>query len=108
MLGAGLLAAVLGFVTAWRRRKAGHILSQVVAAAQTLVVAQVGIGLVLLSQGRRVEDQLHYLYGSLSLAAMLAPWMYAPQDPRRRIIWFAGSALVAVALAGRAYMSGVA
>ncbi len=108
VLGAGLLAAVLGFVTAWRRRKAGHILTQVVAAAQTLVVAQVGMGLVLLSQGRRVEDQLHYLYGSLSLAAMLAPWMYAPQDPRRRIIWFAGSALVAAALAGRAYMSAVA
>lgn len=103
-----VVAAALGFFTAWKRRKAGHVLSQVIALAQTLVVAQVAIGLVLLSQHRRAADQLHYLYGSLSLAAILAPWMYAPQDPRKRLLWFAGSAVVAALLAGRAYMSATA
>lgn len=103
-----VLAAGLGFFTAWRRRRPGHLLTQVIAAAQTLVVAQVGIGLVLLSQNQRAADRLHYLYGSLSLAAMLAPWMYAPQKQRKRLLWFAGSAVVAAALAGRAYMSATA
>ena len=103
-----VLAAGLGFFTAWRRRKPGHLLTQVIAAAQTLVVAQVGMGLVLLSQHHRAADRLHYLYGSLSLAAMLSPWMYAPKEPRKRLLWFAGSALVAALLAGRAYMSATA
>lgn len=105
VLAAALVSAGFGFFIAWRRRKPGHVLTQVVAAAQTLVVAQVAMGLVLLSQHRRAEDQLHYLYGSLSLAAMLSPWMYAPKEPRKRLLWFAGSALVAAALAARAYMS---
>ena len=105
VLAAALLSAGFGFVTAWRRRKPGHLLTQIVAAAQTLVVAQVAMGLVLLSQHHRAEDRLHYLYGSLSLAAMLSPWLYAPQEPRKRLLWFAGSALVAAALAARAYMS---
>ncbi len=105
VLAAALASALLGSVTAWRRRKAGHLLSQVIALAQTLVVAQVAMGLILLSQHRRANDQLHYLYGSLSLAAILAPWMYAPKEPRKRLLWFAGSSLVAALLAGRAYMS---
>lgn len=108
VLAGALLSAGLGFFTAWRRRKPGHLLTQVVAAAQTLVVAQVAMGLVLLSQHKRAADQLHYLYGALSLAAMLAPWMYAPKEPRKRLLWFAGSALVAAALAARAYMSATA
>ena len=108
VLAAAVVSAALGFFIAWRRRRPGQLLTQVVAAAQTLVVAQVAMGLVLLSQGRRAEDQLHYLYGALSLGAMLAPWLYAPAEPRRRLLWFAGSALVAAALAARAYMSATA
>ena len=34
---------------------------------------------------RRAED------GSLSLAAVLAPWLYAPADRRARLAWFAGA-----------------
>ena len=108
VLAAAVLSAGFGFVTAWRRRKPGHVLTQVIAAAQTLVVAQVAMGLVLLSQHHRASDRLHYLYGALSLAAMLAPWMYAPKEQRKRVLWFAGSALVAAALAARAYMSATA
>ena len=68
-------------------------------------MAQVALGLLLLSDHRRAADRLHYLYGTLALGAILAPWLYAPNDPRRRLAWFAGATLVAAALAVRAYMT---
>jgi hypothetical protein len=77
----------------------------VIALVQTLLVAQVGLGLLLLSDGRRAPDELHYAYGSLALLAVLAPWLYAPADPRRRLAWFTGATLLAGALATRAYLT---
>ncbi len=88
-----------------RRRPAGALVSHLVALAQTVLVAQVGLGLLLLSDDRRTADDLHYLYGTLSLGVALAPWLYAPAEPRRRLAWFAGATLVAGALAVRAYMT---
>ena len=43
--------------------------------------------------------------GSVALGHVLAPWLYAPEDPRRRLLWFAGATLVAAALAVRAFMT---
>ncbi|MDQ3823723.1 MAG: hypothetical protein M3321_10855, partial [Actinomycetota bacterium] len=86
-----------------RRRPAGRIAAQLLALAQTVLVAQVALGLLLLSDDRRTADELHYVYGTLSLAVVLAPWLYAPADARRRLAWFAGATLVAGALAVRAY-----
>ena len=68
-------------------------------------MAQVAIGLLLLGDHRRAGDRLHYLYGSLALLATLSPWLYAPAEPRRRLLWFGGATLVAAALAVRAYMT---
>jgi hypothetical protein len=99
-------AAVWGLVSARRRRRAGHVLGNLLALAQTLLVAQVGLGLLLLSDDRRTSDDLHYAYGVLALAAVLAPWLYAPREVRRRLAWFAGATLVAAALAVRAYLTG--
>ncbi len=100
--GAGILAAIAYY----RRREPRGIVTHLLALAQTLVIAQVGLGLLLLSDHRRAPDRLHYVYGSLSLAAVLAPWFYAPAERRRRLAWFAGATLVAGALAVRAYMTG--
>ena len=116
MLGAhqwvGLAVLVVaGVATVWggaaylRRRAPGRVLGHVIALAQTLLIAQVGLGLLLLSDDRRAPDDLHYVYGSLALAAVLAPWMYAPLDPRRRLAWFVGATLLAGALATRAYLT---
>jgi hypothetical protein len=91
---------------AWRRRPAGRLLSHLLALVQTLLVAQVGLGLLLLSDGRRAPERLHYTYGTLALAAILAPWFYAPAEPRRRLVWFAAATLVAGALAVRALTTG--
>ena len=98
-------AALAGGLVYWRKRGAGRLVANLLALAQTLLVAQVGLGLLLLSDDRRAPHRLHYLYGTLALAAVLSPWLYAPREPRRRLAWFAGATLVAAALAVRAYMT---
>jgi hypothetical protein len=103
VLGATILAAGWGGFTYLRRGAAGQWLAHVLALVQTLLVAQVAIGLLLLTDDRRAPDDLHYVYGSLALGAVLAPWFYAPSEPRRRLLWFAGASLLAGALAVRAY-----
>ncbi len=105
VLAATFGAAGLGAWTYYRRREARGMLTHLFALAQTLLVAQVGLGLLLLSQHHRAPHRLHYLYGTLALLAVLAPWMYAPADRRSRLAWFAGASLVAGALAVRAYMT---
>lgn len=88
---------------AYRRGRARGALGHLLALAQTLLIAQVGLGLLLLSADRRAPDRLHYLYGMLALAAVLAPWFYAPAEPRRRLAWFAAATLLAALLSVRAY-----
>ena len=116
MLGAheavGLAVLVVAaLVTIWggwayfRRRDAGRFLGHVIALVQTLLIAQVALGLLLLSDDRRTADELHYAYGTLSLIAVLSPWLYAPEDPRRRLAWFVGATLLGGALATRAYLT---
>jgi hypothetical protein len=105
VLAAALVATVWGAAAYVRRRDPGRPLGHAIALVQTLLVAQVGIGLLLVSDGRRVADDLHYAYGTLSLVAVLAPWLYAPAEPRRRLAWFVGSTLLAGALATRAYFT---
>ena len=100
-------AAAVGAWTYYRRAEPRGLLTHMLALAQTLVIAQVGLGLLLLSEHRRAPHRLHYLYGSLALLAVLAPWLYAPADRRGRLAWFAGATLVAGALAVRAYLTGI-
>jgi len=106
VVAAAFAAAAWGGLAVWRRRPAGRILAQLLALVQTLLVAQVGLGLLLLSDDRRSADDLHYVYGTLALLAVLSPWFYAPREPRRRLAWFAGATLLAGALAVRALTTG--
>jgi hypothetical protein len=99
-------AAAFAGLTYYRRREPRGVVTHLLALAQTLLVAQVGVGLLLLSDHHRAPHRLHYLYGSLALLAVLAPWLYAPSERRARLAWFAGATLVAGALAVRAYMTG--
>ena len=103
VVGVPALAALAGGLVYWRRRVAGRWLAHILTLSQTLLVAQVGLGLLLLSDHRRAPEQLHYAYGTFALLAVLTPWFYAPQEPRRRLAWFSGATLVAAALAVRAY-----
>lgn len=102
------LAAFTGGYLYWRGRGAGHITTHLLSLAQTLLVAQVAIGLLLLADDRRAVEQLHYAYGAMALGAVLVPWFYAPQAGPRRLLWFAATTAVAAALAIRAYTTGAA
>ena len=99
------VAASAAAFLAWRRGHAGGSVAHLLALAQTLIVAQVALGLLLLSDHRRASDRLHYAYGTFALLAVLAPWLYAPEDPRRRLLWFGGATVLAGALAVRAFMT---
>lgn len=106
VVGVPALAALAGGLVYWRRRGAGRLVANLLALAQTLLVAQVALGLLLLTDDRKAAEELHYVYGSLALGAILAPWLYAPAQGPRRLLWFAGTSLVAAALAVRAFMTG--
>ena len=99
------LAVALGTLAYARGGALAGAARHLLALVQTLLVAQVGLGLLLLSDERRATDELHYAYGTLALLAVLAPWVYAPGEPRARLAWFTGATLLAGLLAGRAYMT---
>lgn len=100
-------SALLGFAAYRRRGSAGELVSQALVLAQTLLIAQAAVGLLLLSEDKRAPDKLHYSYGAFALALVLSPWFYAPGTGPRRLLWFAGTTLVAGALAVRAFMTGL-
>ncbi len=102
------VAAFTGGYLYWRGRGAGRVTTHLLSLAQTLLVAQVGVGLLLLADDRRAAEQLHYAYGTMALGAALVPWFYAPAEGPRRLLWFAATTAVAAALAIRAYMTGSA
>ncbi|MGH2994694.1 MAG: hypothetical protein ACRDON_03565 [Gaiellaceae bacterium] len=106
LIAANVLAFGWGAVYVRRRRTPGRVYAHALAAAQALVIAQVALGLLLLSAGNPSPDRLHPLYGGLALAAVLSPWLYAPPVPARRLAWFVGASLVASALSIRAYFTG--
>jgi hypothetical protein len=103
LVATSLLATGWGATYLLRKRYPGRVYAHVLAAGQALLIAQVALGLLLLSDGRRAPDELHYLYGTLALVAALAPWLYAPPVPARRLAWFVGATLFATALSVRAY-----
>ena len=105
VIGVCLVASGLAFLALRRGTAAGVTVTQALALAQTLIVAQVALGLLLLSDHRRAPDRLHYAYGTFALLAVLSPWLYAPSEPRARLLWFAVATLVAAALGVRAYMT---
>jgi hypothetical protein len=104
VVAACLLSAVLASL-AYRRGRGGALVAHALALAQTLVVAEVAFGLLLLADDRHAGQGEHYMYGSLAVLAVAWPWFYAPTEARRRLAWFAGATLLAAVLAVRAYMT---
>ena len=103
LIGVCVLASAAAF---WARRsRAGSAVAQLLALAQTLLVGQVALGLLLLSDHHRAKDHLHYAYGTFALLAVLSPWLYAPDEPRARLLWFGIATALAAALGVRAWMT---
>ncbi len=105
VIGVCFVASVAAFVARLRGQARGWV-AHILALAQTLVVAQVLFGLFLLADHKRADEKLHYAYGPFTLLAVFAPWLYAPADPRARLLWFGVATLLAAALGVRAYMTG--
>ena len=103
LIAVNLLAFGWGLAYVLRKRPPGRVYAHLLALGQSLLIAQVALGLLLLSDGSRAPDELHYLYGALALGAALSPWIYAPPVPARRLAWFTGASLLASALSIRAY-----
>lgn len=103
VIAANALALGWGAAYALRKRVPGRLYAHALAAAQALVIAQVALGLLLLSDDLRTTDKLHYAYGVFALGAVLSPWVYAPPVPARRLLWFVGASFLAAALSVRAY-----
>ena len=103
VIAVNLLAFGWGGIYLWRKRYPGRLYAHALALGQSLLIAQVALGLLLLSDGRRAPDKLHYAYGTFALLAALSPWFYAPPVPARRLAWFVGATLLATALSVRAY-----
>lgn len=106
VIAVNVIAGIVGLAFYLRRREPHRTYLHLVALGQVAVVGQAAIGLLLLAGDFRASDQLLYVYGGVALAAILSPWMYAPPDARKRLLWFIGASLVAAALSGRAYMTG--
>src|SRR3954468_13078804 len=96
---AACVAAGVVALAARRCPTRSRFVPNLIALAQTLVAAQIGIGLLLIADDKRAPERLHYAYGVVALIALLAPFVYAPNDPRARLLWFGIAALVAGALA---------
>jgi hypothetical protein len=106
LIATNAVAALWGYVAYRRDRAPGAAFRQLLAAAQTLVIAQATLGLILLSQGDEPGDSLHFIYGLLPLLAVAYPYALRGDDGRRNLLLFTvGSALVA-ALGVRAFMTG--
>ena len=106
LIAATLAVAVWGFVAYRRSSPPGRLFTHMLALAQTLVLAQATLGLVLISRDLRPGQQLHFAYGLLPLLAVAYPYALRTDDGRRNLLLFSiGSALIA-ALGLRAYMTG--
>jgi len=103
VIAVNLLAFGWGGIYLWRKSYPGRLYAHALAFGQSLLIAQVALGLLLLSDGRRAPDKLHYAYGTFALLAALSPWLYAPPVPARRLAWFVGATLLATALSIRAF-----
>ena len=100
-------AAIFAGLAYYRRREPRGLVTHLIALAQTLLIAQVGLGLLL---SQRPPPRAAPPPLPLRLAVACSPCSRRGSTRRptgaRRLAWFAGATLVAGALAVRAYMTG--
>ncbi|HYX86848.1 MAG TPA: hypothetical protein VE777_17905 [Gaiellales bacterium] len=99
-------AGVWGYAAYRRDRPPRPAYQQLLAAAQTLVIGQATLGLILLSQGNEPGDRLHFVYGLLPLLAVAYPYALRGDDGRRNLLLFSVSSALIAALGIRAFMTG--
>jgi hypothetical protein len=100
--------AAWGYVAYRRDSPPGASYTQALALAQTCVIAQATLGLLLVADGYRPGDKLHFAYGLLPLLAIAYPYALRGEDGRKNLLYFAIGSAVVAALGIRAYMTGPA
>jgi hypothetical protein len=114
MLVGALLIVTNATVAAWgylayrRDSPPGAGYTHALALAQTCVIAQATLGLLLLADGDRPGQKLHFAYGLLPLLAIAYPYALRGEDGRKNLLYFAIGSAVVAALGIRAYMTGPA
>jgi hypothetical protein len=106
LIAANAIAGGWGLIAYRRDSPPGRFYVQALAIAQTAVIAQATLGLILLSEGHRPGDKLHFAYGLLPLLAIAYPYALRGEDGRRNLFYFAVGSTVVAALGVRAYMTG--
>jgi hypothetical protein len=106
LIAANAIVGIWGLIAYRRDAPPGRFYIHALAIAQTAVIAQASLGLILLSEGHRPGDKLHFAYGLLPLLAIAYPYALRGEDGRRNLFYFAVGASVVAALGVRAYMTG--
>ena len=101
-----LLVAGWGLVAYRRSAAPGRMFTHALALAQTLVIAEALLGLILVSDGLHPGQDLHFAYGLLPLVAVAYPYALRTEDGRRNLLFFSLGSAVVAALGIRAYMTG--
>jgi heme A synthase len=103
----GGLATIWGIVLLVRKRGIDRVMRILLGVTAGLGVLQAALGGLLFLTGARPSDPLHYVYGLLVLAAIPVAYTYADnKSARRDMIVFTIAAVVVVAAAVRAFMTG--
>lgn len=103
-----LVAGYGGVGRLFRRRQLGRPFWGLIYYAETVLVLQVVLGVVLLVTGHRVPQWLHYVYGSIfPLLVVLAGRLYSLRREEYDYVPVAVGALVAFGLTLRAFMTGL-
>jgi hypothetical protein len=108
LIAANAIVGIWGLIAYRRDRPPGSWYVQALAVAQTAVIAHATLGLVLLAQGHRPGDKLHFAYGLLPLLAIAYPYALRGEDGRKNLFYFAVGSTVVAALGVRAFMTGPA
>jgi hypothetical protein len=106
LVATNLVVGVWGLVAYRRNVPPHHLFRRLLALAQTLVIGQATLGLILVSEGHAPAQRLHFAYGLLPLLAVAYPYALRGDDGRRNVLLFAVGSLLVAALGVRAYMTG--
>lgn len=103
----GGLAMIWGIVLLIRKRGIDRIMRILLGVTAGLGVIEAVLGGLLFATGARPADPLHYVYGLIVLASVPVAYTYADnKSARRDMIVFTIAAVVVVAAAVRAFMTG--
>jgi len=101
------ILALWGLILFFRRRNPSGGYLGALVLAEGVVVLEALIGIVLLLQGHRPNDMLHYVYGLVAVIALPAAYFLSANGTERRdSLYFAIATAFTAAIALRAGFTG--